>query len=102
MSPAADGAPGQSLHRIRRHPDGQVEVQLDVAVSTSATANIATLPTWARPTSGLFRHPAATNSVNATLNVHVDFNTSGAVTLFALTANLSTITWVSLRTTYTP
>jgi hypothetical protein len=101
-APASDGAPGQSLHRIRRHPDGQVEVQLDVAVNTSASAAIATLPTWARPSTGLRRSSPATNSANATLNPHVDFSSTGDVTLFALTANLSSITWVSVHVTYTP
>jgi hypothetical protein len=99
---ASDGAPGQSLHRIRRHPDGQVELQLDVAINTTTSAAIATLPTWARPSTGLRRSAPATNSANATLNAHVDLSTTGDVTLFALTANLASITWLSIHITYTP
>ncbi|MGW2062811.1 hypothetical protein ACWCO9_19520 [Streptomyces sp. NPDC001937] len=101
-SPVSDGAPGQSLHRIRRHPDGQIELQLDVAISTTASGSIATLPTWARPTTGLRRAAVATNSVNAILNSHVDLTPSGDVQFFALTSNFSAITWISVHITYTP
>ncbi|MFJ2707860.1 hypothetical protein ACIO3R_32370 [Streptomyces sp. NPDC087428] len=101
-SPASDGTPGQSLHRIKRHPDGQVEIQLDVSVSTSTSASIATLPTWARPSSGTRRNATALNSSNAAFNAHIDLTAAGDVNLFAVTTNMSSITWVALHTTYTP
>ncbi|MGH7197009.1 MAG: hypothetical protein ACREGJ_04595 [Candidatus Saccharimonadales bacterium] len=101
QAPAADGLPGNSLHRLRRLSTGQVELQLDVDINSATSGDIiASLPTWARPLNQL-RFPIATNaSSTATFNAHMDLNTNGDVKIFS--ANISSLDWLDLTVVYTP
>jgi hypothetical protein len=102
QSPAADGGAGNSTHRVRRLSTGQVEFQLDVAISGSTSGvQIATLPTWARPTDDTLRYnPATTASGSLTFNAHVDIRTDGSVYLYS--GNFSSLPWIGLTAVYTP
>jgi hypothetical protein len=102
QSPAADGGAGESVHRVRRLSTGQVEFQIDVAISGSTSGvQIATLPTWARPTTDTMRYiPSTTASGTLVFNPHVDIRTDGSVFLYS--GNFSSLPWIGLTAVYTP
>jgi hypothetical protein len=102
QSPAADGGAGSSIHRVRRLSTGQVELQLDVAISGSTSGvSIGTLPTWARPTTDTMRFiPAGPSNSTTIFNPHIDLRTDGSMYFYS--ANISSVTWTSLNATYTP
>ena len=102
QSPASDGGAGNSVHRVRRLSTGQVEFQIDVTIAGSTSGvQIATLPTWARPTGDSLRYnPATTASGSLTFNAHIDLRTDGAVYLYS--GNMSSLPWVGLTAVYTP
>lgn len=103
LSGASTGGDGNSVHRVQRTVSGQVEVQLDIDISSVSTSNpqnstpIAQVPSWAVPGISIRGGGVANSNVTG---VHVDILTDGKI--YRFWGSAQDPTWCALYITYTP